>query len=688
MPVRPRVMASIVAIGALVLGVLAPTAASASSTPVTSAVATSAATVAGPVKATLAGFSAGNIISDAVFTDKSTMTEAQIQSFFNSKVTTCRGGYDKWGPIVCLKDFRIDSVTRAADAYCDGYTGATGESAARIIYRVSQSCDINPRVLIVMLQKEQGLVTHTWPSAWRYDKALGQGCPDDAACNPAYVGFFHQIYGAARQMQIYMEGRYFTWYAPGKTWNILYHPDRACGTAPVYVANKATSALYYYTPYQPNAAALRAGYGYGDACSSYGNRNFYNYFTDWFGSTQYKVPTAPSAVKATAGDAKATVTWTAPSSNGGSKITKYTVTAQPGGKTATTTGATSVAVTGLTNGTAYTFTVTATNLAGTSPASAKSAAVTPIAPPPPGSVVRQAGATRFDTAVAVSKATYPNGGVPVAYLANGYNFPDALAGAAAAGMLGGPVLLTPVNSLPSVVAQELDRLNPARIVLLGGKNVVSANVETQSKAYAPSVSRQWGASLYDTAVAVSKATHPKPGVPVVYLAYGEDFPDALAGAPAAGMLNGPVLLTPSDVLPSVVAAELDRLNPGRIVLLGGLTVISAKIEGQVKAFAPSISRQGGATLYDTAVTVSKATYPDGNVPVVYVADGENFPDALAGAAAAGMLGGPVLLTPTSGLPSVVAAELDRLNPARVVLLGGTNVISANVEKQVGDYVRR
>lgn len=217
---------------------------------------------------------------------------------------------------------------------------------------------------------------------------------------------------------------------------------------------------------------------------------------------------------------------------------------------------------------------------------------------------------------------------------------------------------------------------------------MSANVETQSKAYAPSVSRQWGASLYDTAVAVSKATHPKPGVPVVYLAYGEDFPDALAGAPAAGMLNGPVLLTPSDVLPSVVAAELDRLNPGRIVLLGGLTVISAKIEGQVKAFAPSISRQGGATLYDTAVTVSKATYPDGNVPVVYVADGENFPDALAGAAAAGMLGGPVLLTPTSGLPSVVAAELDRLNPARVVLLGGTNVISANVEKQVGDYVRR
>ncbi|MFE6734216.1 LGFP repeat-containing protein, partial [Microbacterium sp. NPDC057741] len=208
------------------------------------------------------------------------MTEAQIQAFFNSKVKTCQSGY------TCLKDFRMTSVSRPADTYCKGYTGAANESAARIIYRVSQSCNINPQVLIVMLQKEQGLVTHTWPSDWRYNAALGQGCPDTAPCDPKFVGFFHQIYGAARQMNLYMEGKYFTWYAPGKTWSILYNPNSACGSSPVYIANKATSALYYYTPYQPNAAALRAGYGEGDSCSAYGNRNFYNYFTDWFGSTQ------------------------------------------------------------------------------------------------------------------------------------------------------------------------------------------------------------------------------------------------------------------------------------------------------------------------------------------------------------------------------------------------------------------
>ncbi|WP_309103245.1 hypothetical protein [Microbacterium sp.] len=232
--------------------------------------------------ANLASFRPGNIIADAVFFNPSTMSSANIDSFLRSKVSSCRAGY------VCLKDYRQNTPNRSADAYCRGYSGAGNESAATIIAKVAQSCGINPQVLVVMLEKEQSLVTHTFPSQGRFNIAMGQGCPDTAGCDPGYLGFFYQVYGAARQMKIYAEGRWFTYYAPGRTWNILYHPrpERNCGSSPVYVENTATAALYYYTPYQPNRAALTAGYGEGDRCSSYGNRNFYQFFTDWFGSTQ------------------------------------------------------------------------------------------------------------------------------------------------------------------------------------------------------------------------------------------------------------------------------------------------------------------------------------------------------------------------------------------------------------------
>lgn len=239
---------------------------------------------AGIVKAAdLSQFQPGNIISDAVFFNSNTMSEAQIQSFLESKVSRCAPGY------TCLKDYYDTSRTISADAMCGAYAGGTPERASRIIFRVAQACGINPQVILVMLQKEQGLVRATEPSAYNYRAAMGQGCPDTAACDSRYYGLFNQVFWGAWQMKRYANppgtSQFFTWYAPAKTWNVRWHPNAACGSAPVYIQNQATANLYYYTPYQPNAAALRAGYGEGDGCSSYGNRNFYQYFADWFGST-------------------------------------------------------------------------------------------------------------------------------------------------------------------------------------------------------------------------------------------------------------------------------------------------------------------------------------------------------------------------------------------------------------------
>jgi len=107
---------------------------------------------------------------------------------------------------------------------------------------------------------------------------------------------------------------------------------------------------------------------------------------------------------------------------------------------------------------------------------------TVIAPYGDTGVDRYGGADRFATAAAISAASFTPG-VPVAYVATGMNFPDALAGAAAAGFQGVPVLLVMPDSIPAATAAELARLQPARIIILGSAGAVSNGVRSQLQAY-------------------------------------------------------------------------------------------------------------------------------------------------------------------------------------------------------------
>jgi uncharacterized protein with LGFP repeats len=267
------------------------------------------ASVASPIgtaqAADLSYFDAGNIISDAVFYDAHSMDAAAVQAFLAVKGATCVAG-----EMPCLKDYAQDTADQPGDALCNGYAGTTAaavETAASIITKAGASCGINPRVLLVLLQKEQGLVTGSKRTARAYTKATGFSCPDTAACNPAFSGFASQVYFAARQFQNYRTNptRWSFTKRVGQTVPISYYPpydyvsgvyygnqdNRRCGQASVHLTNIATASLYTYTPYVPDKAALAAGYaaapGAPDVtCSAYGNRNFWNYFTDWFGSTQ------------------------------------------------------------------------------------------------------------------------------------------------------------------------------------------------------------------------------------------------------------------------------------------------------------------------------------------------------------------------------------------------------------------
>ncbi len=290
-------------------------------------------------------------------------------------------------------------------------------------------------------------------------------------------------------------------------------------------------------------------------------------------------------------------------------------------------------------------------------------------------ISRLAGADRYATAAAISRSQF-GGGASTVFIATGAGFPDALAGAPAAAKARGPVLLTQRGALPAATATELARLKPSKIVVLGGGGAVSDAVASKLRAYAGTVVRWAGANRYETAATISARTF-APGVGVVYLATADTFPDALSGGGVAGKVGGPILLVSRDALPGATAAELSRLKPGRIVVLGGTGVISDGVRAAADRYTTgSVSRLAGADRYGTSVQVSKSAY--GSSESVFIATGTNFPDGLAGGPVAALLPGPLLLVSPTQLPAVVKAELQRLGPDRVIILGGSGVVSGSV----------
>jgi len=295
------------------------------------------------------------------------------------------------------------------------------------------------------------------------------------------------------------------------------------------------------------------------------------------------------------------------------------------------------------------------------------------------SVTPAAGANRYATAAEISMLHHPIAeAVGTVFVATGANFPDALAGAVAAAAAGSPLLLT--GSVPQVTADELDRLDPDDIIILGGEAVVDPATAATLSGWG-AITRLSGANRYDTAIAISQHLYPTDGTAdSVVIATGTGFADALAGASLAALGNGPVLLTQPGALPTSVAAEIGRLAPDQIFVLGGEAAVSAAVFAQLQGLAPT-TRISGANRYATAVEISMAAFP-GRAGVVYIAVGTNFPDALAGAAQAAASGSPVLLTPSDALPQSVIDEITRLDPYAIVILGGTAVISQAVEDQL------
>jgi len=308
--------------------------------------------------------------------------------------------------------------------------------------------------------------------------------------------------------------------------------------------------------------------------------------------------------------------------------------------------------------------------AGSSGVSAVSTANSSSAASVSAQVDRLAGTDRYGTSAQIS-AQYATG-VPSVYIATGLSFPDALAAGAAAGT-SSPVLLVAGATIPTAVQAEVARLKPAKVILVGGASALPDSVGvTLAAAAGGSWQRLAGGDRFATAQQVSAATF-APGVQVAYLVSGLAFPDALTASALGALAGSPVLLTSPSQLPRSTSDELTRLQPQKIVVLGGTSAVSDAVLTAAKAYSPSVSRVSGSDRFATNASADAAV--PGPVGTLVVASGANFPDALSGAALAGHLHTAMLLVGSGGLSAAQQALVARLAPAHVDVLGGTTAVS-------------
>ncbi|MEZ0165824.1 cell wall-binding repeat-containing protein [Kineococcus sp. LSe6-4] len=284
---------------------------------------------------------------------------------------------------------------------------------------------------------------------------------------------------------------------------------------------------------------------------------------------------------------------------------------------------------------------------------------------------RLAGADRYETAVAVSRAFEGSRYAPV-FLATGENFPDALAAAAAAGADQSRVLLTGRYALPPSTLDELAARRSAAVYVVGGTPSVSTEVQTTLERLGHTVLRFAGEDRYDTSAVAAQILFDDPDT--VFLATGENFPDALSGAAAAGSIGAPVLLVRPDGLPDPVRSALTDdvlpLRPSRFVVLGDENAVSGAVLDQVRALGfqdATFERLAGPDRYATSVAVGRRFFPTSTHVVLAV--GDDFPDALAAGPFAAATGAPLLLTQRTTTPAATRAELDRRQPADRYFVG-------------------
>ncbi|MBQ6663195.1 MAG: cell wall-binding repeat-containing protein [Firmicutes bacterium] len=299
----------------------------------------------------------------------------------------------------------------------------------------------------------------------------------------------------------------------------------------------------------------------------------------------------------------------------------------------------------------------------------------------PASFTRYFGKNRYETSFQIANQLKKEYGVEkfdAICVADGRNYPDALAGVYLAKVKKAPILVTHPDRFTETASYIKANLKAGgRVYILGGPASVPEGLPNMLKASGIAVKRLGGLNRYETNLLILQEA--KPTETEFIVATGYDPYDALA-ASAAGR---PILLGPTDAIRDSQKEYLQGLKNPRFYIIGGPQVVNTRVEYALRQYGQT-SRLLGADSYERSLRIAQAFFGT-SWPHINLASGENYADALCGGPLAIVQGGPLILG--SNEDKVVTAIQDRAtdnNTYQASVYGGPVWISdANVKKIIG-----
>ncbi|MDO5754662.1 MAG: cell wall-binding repeat-containing protein [Tissierellia bacterium] len=299
-------------------------------------------------------------------------------------------------------------------------------------------------------------------------------------------------------------------------------------------------------------------------------------------------------------------------------------------------------------------------------------------------VERLSGSNRYQTAITISQKTHKRANNVI--LVSGKSFPDALTAGALAYQINGPILFSDGKSIHPNSMNEIKRLEAKNIYIVGGNSVIHTSVDESLRKAGYIVKRIRGNNRYGTAIALSKALRESSHQHTAILANAHDFPDALSIAPYSAKNAYPILYTDHRQLNNETLKYLKAGGFNETILIGGFGSISEKAEKQLQQSGIKTKRINGKNRYETSLAIARQFYQKSDVAIF--ANGQDFPDALAGGVFAASLNAPIILSDSNALSKGAQQFILNNKISDIYLLGGKYSLSDNLFTTLSSFIKK